>query len=121
MKLNDLELFSYNTSPETIIFDLFCDMQEALSLDGNDLVVTDNGVEISYFSGWTLTSIKKEPTFIKVVFSRNLDPDTKNAILALETNQSMHSNDIQTMQEEIALQSDVLEELISFTLGGLDG
>lgn len=89
MKLNSYELYRYDVHNDTAVFLVGCGMSEAISLQGQDLVINDGESDIAVYSGYTLTRIEKDPSLCEIertyiYAERKLDDTTKDVISGLE-------------------------------------
>ena len=122
MRLNGFKIKDYQITDSTVaIFWMYCSLQEAITLEGQMLIVTDDdGEEIAYFDGTNLVSVTKEDEVLRVCFMRELSADTKLTLESIEGTQSVFYKSLEKIKDEIDFQNDVLEEVIFVALGGFD-
>lgn len=89
MKLNNLELSTFNSKENTVQFVLEagCTLEQALELDGQTLTVTSNDEPYAVFDGYVAIGVKyNESKQVIADFMRKLDDSTAEAINSLQTN-----------------------------------
>lgn len=89
LTLNSIELESYNPVANMVTFVLNnTTMRDALALDGEDLIVKEDDVQIAIFSGYYITYLEYNEHTDKVdmVATRHLDEQTTKAIAGLDAN-----------------------------------
>lgn len=124
MKLNDIELLTYNPSGANVTFLLDCDFKTAGKLDGKTLTVTSGGQDVAVFGGYHLTALELSGDNTRATFAKTLEADTAQAIQALEANQailraSINTTDanVDTVQTLAEANAAAIEELIPMVLG----
>lgn len=93
MKLNDIELVGFAPADATAVagntvsFVLVSDIAGATALDGQELKVTDGETDIAVFGGYELTGVERVSSdHVRATFARALEPNTAQAIQAIEKN-----------------------------------
>lgn len=106
MDLNGINLISYNNYGSTADFVLECSFDEAMSINGDELIVMSDGNKIAVFGGYHLTALEITPKgYTRAAFEMDLDPETEKAIKAIMENQRIHdfkAEDIQAQVDELA-------------------
>lgn len=105
MKLNDVELISYDHSGATANFILECSFAEATTLDGEELAITSGKDEVAVFGGYHITGLEKVGDYTRATFFMTVEPNTEQALQAIQQNQAIQTKtaaDIQEQVDEIA-------------------
>lgn len=84
MKLNGLQLDNYSfTANAQVCFQLHCTMAEAVALDGQNLIATDNDgkITLATFLSYTMDSVINAGNGNIIIYAyRHIDDSTKTAI-----------------------------------------
>lgn len=134
MQLNNIDLISYEPFEENrAVFVLDCTFEEATTLDGELLNITnEQGEIIASLGGYNLSSLERIDNYTRAIFVKILEPNTKQTIIALQNNLKITQDNVQKNadiindqintsidhEKQITLLGDALEELIALTLGG---
>lgn len=84
MKLNGIELSTYNPRANEVTFLLDCSLGAALSLDGQTLTVTSGEKVIAIFSGYAVAGVSIQGEYTRMTAVRKLDEATEAAISGLD-------------------------------------
>ena len=101
MKLNGIELISYDHSGANANFVLECSFAEATALDGEELTIKSGNAKVAVFGGYRLTGLTKVKDYVRASFAKALEPNTEQAISALEQNQAIHAKTAADLQEQV--------------------
>lgn len=101
MKLNNIELISYNAHGADVDFVLECDFKKASALDGELLTVKSGKDTVAVFGGYHIAYLEKVNDYTRASFSKTLEPDTEQAIEALQQNQTIHAKQTVDLQEQV--------------------
>lgn len=86
MKLNGIELSTYNPRANEVTFLLSCTLGAALSLDGQTLTVTSGERTVAIFDGYQVCGVETAGEYTRMTAVRKLDEATEAAINGLDAN-----------------------------------
>ena len=112
LKLNDIELDSYNRVYNQVTFVLKnTTLQDVIALDGSDYTVTDDDTEIAIFEGYVVAGVEynEAPNEVVLRIVRKLDDRTDEAINALDKNVTL-LNTKMDQTETVALNAKAFAE-----------
>lgn len=101
MKLNGIELISYDHHGATANFVLECSFAKAATLDGEELIVTSNDDEIAVFGGYHITGVEKVGEHTRASFFKTVEPNIEQDIKAIQQNQVIQTKTATDLQNQI--------------------
>ena len=115
MKLNSIALESYNASDNKVTFVLNnTTLSSVLDLDGEDLTVTDEDVQITIFSGYEIVGLDAlENGQVAMRAMRKLDDRTSEAIAGLDANVQLLSAKVDDFNNASKAVNTVAKMLVS--------
>ena len=118
MRLNGIELISYSDNLNESTFVLDCSMEKALTLNNEPLWKITSGNEThKVYGSYTVVSVSRDGEYVHVTAVRELEPDVKASIEAINSNISQLESSTQDQQTQIDEIADAIVELA----GGLNG
>ena len=94
MQLNGIDLIGYNADGNVVSFLLDCDFSGAEALDGQELRVTGDAGDIEVFGGYQLLGVRHDGDRVLATFMQALEPNTAQAISALQRNMTIANDAI---------------------------
>lgn len=101
MLLNGIELIGYSERDDHLSFVLDCTMEDALALDKQALIITNNGEEYKRFEGYSVISVGINDVYVEMECIRKLDDATAGAIKTLESNVKKIEKNVESSAEKI--------------------
>lgn len=120
MLLNNLELVTYDHYNQEVYFTLGFDttFADVNDLDGQTLTVYDDDGQVrAEFGGYYLMGVERTGVLKRAHFMKEIEPNTKQALDAIETNQAVNASDIKAAMDLVEANAAAIEEIIPMLLG----